>query len=155
MKRWSRRIVTAVGMGLAWAIAWAPIAVLIGTLIVDPDNSMDEMWAAIGAYPGFLCAVMFFVVLTLAERGRRLGEVSLPRVSAWGALAGLIVGVLPFAVATRSPGNPPWLGAVLIGSLILLSTFSAVGSALVARTARKRDLQRPRLTNRSEKVPHR
>ena len=143
MKLWSRRIGSAVGMGLAWAIVWAPIAVLTGTLIVDPVNSMDEMWAAIGAYPGFLCAVIFCVVLTLAERGRRLGEVSLLRVSAWGTLAGLIVGVLPFAVATRTPENPPWLGTVIIGSVTLLSAASAIGSALVARTARKRQLQRP------------
>jgi len=143
MKQWPRRIGTAVGIGLAWAVVWAPIAVVIGTLIVDPDNSMDEMWVVIGAYPGFLSAVIFFTVLTIAERARRLGEVAIPRVAGWGALAGLIVGVLPVALGTQSPENPPWLGAVVIGSVTLLSAVSAVVSSVVARTARKREVQRP------------
>ena len=39
---WPRRIRDAVLMGLAWAAAWAPVGVLVG-LIVDPDDSMDEM----------------------------------------------------------------------------------------------------------------
>ena len=52
MKKWLRRIRGAVLMGLAWAAVWAPVAVLLGTFVVDPDNSMDEMWVAVGAYPG-------------------------------------------------------------------------------------------------------
>jgi ABC-type nitrate/sulfonate/bicarbonate transport system substrate-binding protein len=143
MKQWPRRIGAAVVMGLAWAIVWAPLALLIGTMIIDPDNSMDEMWVVIGAYPGFLCAVILYAMVTTSDRGHGLGEVSLPRVAAWGALAGLIVGVLPFALGTQSPDNPPWLGAVVIGSVILLSAVSAVASALVARAGRKRELQRP------------
>ncbi len=56
MKNWLRRIRGAVLMGLTWAVVWAPIGVLIG-MIVDPDESMDEMWFAVGGYPGFLCGV--------------------------------------------------------------------------------------------------
>ncbi len=142
MKRWLRGIRDAVVMGLIWAVVWAPAAVLIGTLIVDPDNSMDEMWVVIGAYPGFLCAVMFSAVLAIAERGRRLNELSLFRAGGWGALAGLIVGVFPFTVGKSTAAVPLWLLAVaVIGSITLMSAFSAVASAVVAKTARKRELR--------------
>src|SRR5918999_1910465 len=75
-KRWLRRIRGALLMGLTWAVAWAPIGVLVG-MIVDPDGSMDEMWPAVGAYPGFLSGVVFSVVLAIAARRRRLHELSL------------------------------------------------------------------------------
>lgn len=58
MKKWPRRIRGAVLMGLTWAAVWAPIGVLIG-MIVDPSGSTDEMWVAVGAYPGFLGGVIF------------------------------------------------------------------------------------------------
>jgi hypothetical protein len=137
MKKWLRLIGGAVLLGLTWAVVWAPVAVLIG-LIVDPDGSMDEMWLAIGAYPGFLCGVVFYTVLGIAAGRRRLDELSLLRVGLWGALSGLLVGVLPFALATSSNEPPRWLlGVVIIGSVILLSAVSAVGSALLARKRTK------------------
>src|SRR5918998_2963865 len=97
MKKWLRRIRGAVLMGLTWAAVWAPVGILIG-LIVDPDGSMDEMWVAVGAYPGFLGGVVFSAVLGIVGRRRRFDELSLPRFVAWGAVAGLLVGALPFAV---------------------------------------------------------
>ena len=142
MTEWLRRIGRATGLGLAWAIVWAPIAVLIGTTIVDPDNSMDEMWPVIGAYPGFLCALIFSALLGIAERGRRLHELSLARAGAWGALAGIVVGVFPFTVGTPTSSVPLWqLGLAIISSIVLMSILSAVGSALVARMAKKRQLR--------------
>ncbi len=141
MKKWLRRIRGAVLMGLAWAAVWAPVGVLIG-MIVDPDGSMDEMWVAVGAYPGFLCGAVFSAVLGIAEGRRRLDELSLSRSGAWGAVSGLLVAVLPFAVGTPSTELPLWLLAVvIIGSVTLLSAFSAVGSALLARVAKKRELR--------------
>ncbi len=83
MKKWLRRIRGALGMGLIWAAGWAPVGVLIG-MIVDPDGSMDEMWVAVGAYPGFIGGVVFSAVLGIAEGRRRFDEVSLPRFGAWG-----------------------------------------------------------------------
>jgi hypothetical protein len=105
-------------------------------MIVDPDNSMDEMWVAIGAYPGFLCGVIFFALLGIAEGRRRFDELSLARVGAWGAVSGLLVGALPFAVGTSTTELPVWLwGVVVIGSIILLSAVSAVASAVLFRFA--------------------
>lgn len=142
MTNWLKRIGRAVGMGFAWAIVWAPIAVVVGTTIVDPDNSMDEMWAAIGAYPGFLCAVIFSALLGFAERDRRLDEVSLPRAGAWGALAGVVVGVFPFTVGTPTSSVPVWqLGLAIISSISLMSVLSSIGSVLVARMSRRRQVR--------------
>ena len=140
MKRWPRRIRGAVLMGLTWAAVWAPVGVLIG-MIVDPHGSMDEMWVAVGAYPGFLGGLVFSVVLAIAERRRRFDELSLARVGAWGAAAGLLVGALPFAVGESTSELPLWLlGVVVIGTLTLLSGVSAAGSLALARMAGRREL---------------
>jgi hypothetical protein len=140
MKKWLRRIRGAVGMGLTWALVWAPAAVLIGFLM-DPDGSMDEMWVAIGAYPGFLGGVVFSAVLAIAARRRRLEDLSLSRVALWGGAAGLLVGVLPFTIGESTSEIPLWLLAtVVIGTITLLSAVSAAGSLALARMAEKRAL---------------
>jgi hypothetical protein len=133
MKDVLTRIRGAVVMGLAWAVAWAPIAVLVG-LIVDPDGSMDEMWPAIGAYPGFLSGVVFSALIGIAYGRRGAGELTLARAGVWGAAAGVLVGVLPFTIGESSSKLPLWqLAAIVIGSITLLSAASAVGSAVVTR----------------------
>ena len=140
MKKLLRRVRGAVVMGLTWAVVWAPVGVLIG-MIVDPDGSMDEMWVAIGAYPGFLGGVAFATVLGIAGRHRRFDELSLPRFAAWGAVAGLLVGTLPFALGDATTRIPLWLLAgTVIGSITLLSALSAAGSLALARRAQKREL---------------
>lgn len=140
MKKWLRGIRAAVVMGLVWAVVWAPIGVLVG-LIVDPDGSMDEMWFLIGAFPGFLGGVVFSIVLAIAARRRRFEELSLPRFAAWGALAGLLVGALPFMIGEPTSGVPLWLlaGSVTC-SITLLSAVSAAGSLALARRAEGRAL---------------
>ncbi len=125
-------------MGLTWAVVWAPVGVLIG-MIVDPDGSMDEMWVAVGAYPGFLGGVVFSAVLGIAARRRRFHKLSISRVGAWGAVAGLLVGAFPFAVGEPTTKLPLWLlAAVVIGTVTLLSGVSAAGSLALARMAGKR-----------------
>ena len=138
MKKWLGRIGGAVLMGLTWAVVWAPVAVLIG-LIVDPNGSMDEMWVAIGAYPGFLCGVLFYAVLGIVEGRRGVDDLTLSCVGTWGAVAGLLVGVLPFLIGESTSELPPWLlGVVVIGCITLLSAVSAIGSALLSRYAARR-----------------
>lgn len=144
MKKWLRRVRGAVGMGLTWAVVWGVAAVLMG-LLVDPDGSMDEMWVAIGAYPGFLGGVVFSAVLAIAARRRRLDELSLPRVAGWGAVAGLLVGSIPFVLGDPQTDVPVWLlGTLVIGSITLLSAASAAGSLALARRAERRELADPR-----------
>lgn len=130
---WLRRVRGAVLTGLAWAVVWGVVAVLVG-LVVDPDGSMDEMWVAIGAYPGFLCGVLFAAALGVGAARRRLGELPLARVAAGGTGVGLLVGVLPVLVGEPTSEIPLWwLASVVIGSFTLLSTLSAAGSALLSR----------------------
>lgn len=132
---WLGRIRGAVLMGLGWAVAWAVVAVLVG-LVVDPDGSMDEMWAAIGAYPGFLCGALSAAALGIGDSRRGPEELSLTRAAIRGAAVGLLVGVLPFAVGDPTSEIPLWqLGAAVVGSITLLSAVSAAGSALVLRHA--------------------
>lgn len=133
MNNWLRRIRGAVLMGLAWAVVWAPVGLLIG-MIVDPDGSMDEPWVALGTLPGFLCGVVFSMVLWITEGRRRFDELSLARAAVWGALAGLLVGVLPFVLGSQNTnGRPLWLlPVVVIGSVTLMSAVSASVSLALA-----------------------
>ena len=133
MKKWLRRIRGAVGMGLTWAAGWALVGVLI-ELFIDPMGSLVDVWPTALAIPGFLGGAVFSAVLQVAEGRRRFDELSLPRFGAWGAVAGLLLGVLPFAVGSPNSELPPWvLGVVIIGSMTLMSAVSAVGSALLFR----------------------
>ncbi len=139
MPKWLRRIRGAVGMGLIWAVAWAPLGLLIGA-IVDPDGAMDEPWIMVGTLPGFIGGVIFSVVLGIAARSRRFDQLSIPRFGAWGALAGLLVGMLPFVLGSPNPGLPTWLPLVVVGSITGMSAVSAAGSLVLARMAEKRAL---------------
>ena len=139
MKQWLKRARGAIGMGVIWALVWAPVAVLVGTQIIDPDNSMDEMWFMVGALPGFLSGVVFSAVLSRVARRQRLDDLSVAQVGAWGALAGLLVGILPFTLGDT--GGRPWvfLATVVITSITVLSAASAAGSLVLAQRAQKRD----------------
>lgn len=140
MKNLLRSIRDALLMGLTWAMVWAPVGPLAG-LIMDPDGSMDEPWIVLGAYPGFLCGVIFFTVLRIAE-SRRLDELSLPRVAALGAVSGLLLPAL-FAMFIAAGGgtlNVPvkwtWV-SVLTGITTLLGAVAASVSLELVRRWRK------------------
>ena len=100
---------------------------------------MDEMWVAIGAYPGFLCGAVFYAVVGIAEGRRGIDALALSRAGVWGALSGLLVGVFPFVVGTVNTAYPLWLwGVATITPVTLLSSASAVISVLIAGMAKKR-----------------
>ncbi len=136
MKKWLRRIFGAVGMGLTWAAGWALVGVLI-ELFIDPMGSLVDVWPTALAIPGFLGGAVFSAVLRIAEGRRRFDELSLPRFGAWGAVTGLLLGVLAVSAGVASAIFPDlWLrAAVIIGPTTLLSAVSAVGSALLFRYA--------------------
>jgi hypothetical protein len=139
---WLKRVRTAALLGLGWAMVWAPIAILIGTRIIDPDNSMDEMWVAIGAYPAFLSAVLFCGMVGLPSSLSKLGALSLGRAAGLGAASGLVVGTLPFLVGTSTSELPLWqLALLVVGSISVLSALSAVGSTVLARVVSNREVR--------------
>ena len=140
MQKWLARIRGAVLMALIWAVIWAPFGPLAG-LIVDPDGTMDEPWILIGAIPGFLCGLLFSVVLGITERRRAFHELSLARVAAWGAAGGLVLmGLNAAALGTPNTEHLFWRARFLImGGVTVLSAASAAGTLLLARMAKKKD----------------
>jgi hypothetical protein len=141
MKKWLRRIRAALLMGLIWAVVWLPVGLLLG-LVLDPDGSMDEPWVLVGALPGFLAGVIFSVVLGIAAGRRRLDELSVAKVGGWGAVAGLLIGSLPFVLGDQDPNTERvWLlPVVVISSITLLSAVSAAGSLVLARKSERQEL---------------
>jgi hypothetical protein len=136
MKRWLRRVRGAMGMGLAWAIGGA----LVGGLIELIDNVLPgalpwiarvDMWPQTLAIPGFVGGVIFSVVLGIVGSRRRFGDLSLPRFTAWGAIAGVLLGALTLAL-----GAP----AIFLGIMTVGSAIAASGSLVLARMAESREL---------------
>ncbi len=141
------RIRAAVRMGLTWAAGWAPVGLLIGLVLGGnrrtPDGFPLDDWVMPLAALGFLGGAIFSAVLRIAEGRRRFDELSLPRFGAWGALGGLVLGVLAVAAWRLDAGFGPVLwprAAVLVGSATLLSAVSASGSLALARMAEERGL---------------
>lgn len=149
MNRWTRRLRGALGMGLTWALGWALAGILIGiasTLL--PGALWDAVFRVFDAplpalaIPGFVGGALFSLVLGVAARHRRFDELSLARVTAWGALGGLLLSLVPAALvllglASVNAAAHNLLGLTLIIAcpLILLSALSAAGSLLLARRA--------------------
>ena len=139
---WLRHIRRAILTAITWGVLWAPLGVITG-ILVDPNDSMDEPWIALGAYPGFLCGLVFCAVLALADGRHRLDELSPSRAGAWGALSGLLVMALPMTglLGTPNTEHPFWQWRfVIVATVVLLSTISAVVSVLLAKTAHEREL---------------
>jgi len=143
MKTWLRRIRGAVGMGLTWAVGWALTGVLIGGLwsLGVPMEWFVEVFDAplpALAVPGFFCGAAFSTVLGIAGRRRRFDELSLPRFTAWGAVGGLLLSLIPLSAVGEGLGGATV--AVAVGTLTLLSAGSAAGALMMARIAEDRDL---------------
>ena len=120
---------------LTWGVLWAPLGVFAG-IVWDPNDSMDEPWIALGAYPGFLCGLVFCAALAIVDGRRRLDELSPARAGAWGALSGALMMAIPMTglLGTVNTEHPFWQWRfMIVGAVILLSSISAVGTVLVAR----------------------
>lgn len=138
MKRWFKRIGGALLMGLAWAAVWTPVGVLLG-LAVDWDGSMEEIWVAVGAYPGFLCGALFYAVLGVAAACRRLEDLSLSQAAARGAVSGVLVSAMPFLALATIEGDDSqgWpLALLVLASITGLSAVSGAASTTLAKRRR-------------------
>lgn len=137
------------GLCLTWAAGWAVTGVLIGAASValpflpwEPFFKIfDAPLPALGM-PGFIGGAFFSALIGLAERRRGPEALSPGRLAAWGAVAGLLLGLLPAAMvaaglATLNHPAGLWrLTAVILGPLILLGGLSGFASLLLARAAR-------------------
>lgn len=139
MKKSLQRIRGAVGIGLSWATAWAPVGALTGWATANflglPQGGVTASYTVLFGTLGLIGGTLFSTVLSLAEGRRSFGELSLPRFVAWGAVGGLLLGAL--AVSAGLPGAGfTTLGAVMAGAATLLGAGSAAGTLLIARAAR-------------------
>jgi hypothetical protein len=139
-------------MGLTWAAGWALAGILIGvSSILLPFLPWDAFFKVFDAplpalaIPGFVGGAIFSIVLGTAGRRRRFDELSLPAFTAWGAVGGLFLSLVPaamVAVGLASLANPDdnlWqITAVIGGPLVVLSAASAAGSLIIARRAQSR-----------------
>src|SRR5687768_4240076 len=106
MKKWMSGIRGAILMTVLWIVGWGLGFGGIMEAFVDPDGKIQDVWPTLLAIPGFIGGVIFSVLLAIAERGRSFDEVSLVRFALWGAVTGVVIGLLtiPAEVGDVSPG---------------------------------------------------
>jgi len=133
MRKWLRRVRGAVGMGLAWAMAWFGAGVIL-LLIVGVDAADVPFPIGFGAL-GFLAGVTFAGVVGLLAGRRRFDEMSLPRFAGWGAVGGLLASGI-FVAAVAVGGET--LEILVLGPVFALSgAASAAGALALARRAER------------------
>lgn len=132
MSKWRRRIRGAIGMGLAWAMAWFGAGMIL-LLIVGPDAADVPFPLGFGLL-GFLAGAMFSGILGVVESHRRFDDMSLPRFAGWGAVGGLLFSGL-FAAVAGLGGELLVLGPVFA----LAGGGSAAGTLALARVAEDRE----------------
>lgn len=131
METWKRRVRGALGMGLAWAVAWfgAGMALL---LVVGPDAADVPFPLGFGML-GFFAGVAFSGVLGLVEGRRRFDEMSISRFAAWGAVGGALFAAI-FVAAAGLGGQ-----ALLVLGPVFGSASAACASATLALARRAAD----------------
>jgi drug/metabolite transporter (DMT)-like permease len=118
-------------MGLTWAVGWELVVVLMGMITIFlPGTGLEIIFEAaddelmiVMLLPAFLGGVVFSTVLGIAGRRRRFDELSLPQFAAWGAIGGLLLGLIPAAAV--AVGTSVAQAAIIIGTTTLLSAVSA------------------------------
>ena len=143
MKKWLRRILGAIRMGLTWELAWFGVGMimLLGLLLVTGSTGADVPYpVAFGAF-GFVAGVTFSGVLGLVEGRRRFDQMSLPRFAGWGAVGGFLLSAT-FVLAVAFAEDFTFLGnLVVLGPVFALAgAGSAAGVLALARRAEEREL---------------
>lgn len=161
MSDWLKRVRAAVGMGLTWAVAWAPIGILIGIVfggnVLTPDEFPQDDWMMPFALAGFLGGGLFSGVLRLLGQKRRFDELSLPRFGAWGAIGGFVAGGLMVARWAIDGGwGPVFLEGALgiVGATTVMAAISASGTLAIARKGEDRQLASSKVVDAVELSEH-
>lgn len=134
MRQWWRRVRGALGLGALWAaggFAIGGVFELIDNVApgVFPFIARVDMWPQTLAIPGFFGGVLFAVVLGVAGRKRRFDELSLPRFTVWGAIAGMALGGIGMSFGA------PFL---FVGITSVLGASGAAASLALARRSEDR-----------------
>lgn len=138
MKRWSRRIRGAVGMGLTWAVAWFAGGVVLALAFPGAaDVPFPIAWAGLA----FVGGVIFSTVLGISEGRRSFDQMSLPRFAGWGAVGGLLLSGIFVSGAALLGETTPLEHLGLLGPVFAVAgAGSAAGSLAMARRAEEREL---------------
>jgi hypothetical protein len=146
MKKWLKRARAAVGLGLLWAVGGVGVAGVLELLdnitpAAHPLTRVVDMWPQLLAMLGFLAGTLFGIALGIVGARRRFDELSLPWLTACGAAAGLVLGLV--------------LGAPLpvVGMLTLSSAIGGAGSLALARRAERRERLGPSTDPRALRHP--
>lgn len=132
MKIW-RRLRAAVGMGLAWGLAWLG-AGLVLLVIVGPGAADVPFPVGFGAL-GFLAGALFSLVLSVGEAGRRFEDMSVRRFAGWGAVGGVLFSVLFVAVTSLVGAASLVDDLVYLGPLFAAAGATSAGGALAIARA--------------------
>lgn len=130
MKTLLRRLRGALGVAVTWAIGWGVVMFVIGTVIsiVDPPSidPGEEPWrlALIVAPVGAISGAVFALVFAVAERHRRLHDLSGWRAAAWGAIGGAALPLLT-----------PMNNSIVYNTAVLGALFAGTTVAIVRRAA--------------------
>jgi len=128
-----KNIGTAIGLGLAWFLIAAFIALIVFEGLVDPDGKIADIWPAVLGYPAFFGGLTFFTLTRILERGQRLHELPLSRAAVWGALSGpVLVALFMLGMTTGVLGDfkadrIPWKGIAQV-TVIMVPVFAIAGS---------------------------
>lgn len=147
--RFLRRLRGAVITSLLWAIAWGSAGAMAYAVLEirralrqGPPFSFNYVLphAVIGAVflalYGFLSGAAFSTVLALLERRRKLEDLSMRRVTAWGALGGMGILVLNVVLMLLFEDGPMPDDAVPVLIIMgILGAGCAAGSLALARRA--------------------
>ena len=133
VQSWLRRIRGAIGMGLAWGVAWGAVGSVPRWLFgFNTDAPLPLIFGVLG----FLAGVAFFGLLMLTERHRSFDELSVPRFAGWGTLSGLLLSAVFAKAASLAWGDV----LVIAPTFAAACAVCATGSLVLARRAVGRDL---------------
>lgn len=139
MRRWLRGLWSALRMGFIWALGGAVLGVVIegiDALWSTPMDALVFLWIPLLTVVGFLGGVGFALLLGLASRRHRLGDLSLPGFTALGAVGGLVLGGVALASGLAGNVPDPWLRTVIVLAPPAVGCAVAASLSLVsARTA--------------------
>lgn len=133
MKKWLRRIRAAIGVGLAWGVAWLGAGLVL--LLIVGFGAADVPFPLFFGLLGFLAGATFSAILGMFGSRRRFDQVSLPRFASWGALGGVLFAGA-FSLVTG-------LGRELVGLAPVFAVaggISAAGTLALARRAKEGEL---------------
>jgi hypothetical protein len=134
MSLYVRRLRGVIGIGLIWAPIWVVLffAVIASIMaLFNPDGGSDvgpfKMIAIIG-WVGFVSGGIFAFLMSFAENGKAILNISLARAALWGILASAV-----FPLLTQRADQVFWT-----------CPFGAVVAMALVAIARKAELREPK-----------